>query len=94
MPDELETVAAFHDLTQAQAARAVLEGEGVSSQLLEELQACESLLRLDHTNIAHQIRPFLFRPTPVSAAYWTSNALAAAFVMCRPISFRHLWRVA
>jgi hypothetical protein len=36
MPDELETVAAFHDLTQAQAARAVLEGEDVSSQLLDE----------------------------------------------------------
>ena len=36
MPDELETVAAFHDLTQAQAARAALQGEGVSSQLLDE----------------------------------------------------------
>jgi hypothetical protein len=36
MPDEFETVATFHDLTQAQAARAALEGEGVSSQLLDE----------------------------------------------------------
>ncbi len=36
MPDELETVATFHDLTQAQAARAALEGRGVSSQLLDE----------------------------------------------------------
>ena len=36
MPDEFETVAAFHDLTQAQAARAALEGEGVSPQLLDE----------------------------------------------------------
>lgn len=36
MPDEFETVAAFHDLTQAQAARAALEGEGVSAQLLDE----------------------------------------------------------
>lgn len=36
MPDELETIAAFHDLTQAQAARAALEGEGVSAQLLDE----------------------------------------------------------
>jgi Putative prokaryotic signal transducing protein len=37
MPEELETVATFHDLTQAQAARAALEGEGVSSQLLDEM---------------------------------------------------------
>src|SRR5690242_9624503 len=36
MPDELGTVAAFHDLTQAQAARAALEGEGISSHLLDE----------------------------------------------------------
>lgn len=36
MPEELETVAAFHDLTQAQAARAALEGEGISAQLLDE----------------------------------------------------------
>ena len=36
MTDELETVATFHDLTQAQAARAALEGEGVSAQLLDE----------------------------------------------------------
>lgn len=37
MSDELETVARFHDLTQAQAARAALEGEGVTAQLLDEV---------------------------------------------------------
>ena len=36
MPDELETVAAFHDLTQAQAARAALEAEGIALHLLDE----------------------------------------------------------
>lgn len=36
MFDEFETVGAFFDLTQAQAARAALEGEGVSVQLLDE----------------------------------------------------------
>jgi hypothetical protein len=36
MPDELEIVAAFHDLTQAQAARAALEADGISSYLLDE----------------------------------------------------------
>lgn len=36
MPDEFETVATFHDLTQAQAARAALDGEGLSVQLLDE----------------------------------------------------------
>jgi len=36
MTANLETVATFHDLTQAQAARAALEGEGISAELLDE----------------------------------------------------------
>ena len=36
MTDNLETVATFHDLTQAQGARAALEAEGISTELQDE----------------------------------------------------------
>jgi hypothetical protein len=36
MSTKLETVARFHDLTQAQAARAALEAEGISCELRDE----------------------------------------------------------
>ena len=36
MSDTLETVAAFHDLTEAQGARAALEAEGIPAELRDE----------------------------------------------------------
>lgn len=51
------------------------------SPSIEDLASGDLVLRLDHHDLARQIRPFLGGRTPVTAGYWLVNVLALALAV-------------
>jgi hypothetical protein len=48
---------------------------------IEDLASGELLLRLEHRNLAQQVRPYLGRLTLITAGYWLINGIAAGFAL-------------